>query len=85
MPCRIAITRRVPHPVYGKMPLAERLLNALQAGNDQGGDANEVQFYLTGDSSEELIALGDGLGAGRMRAATPAAAVAYAGVASAPA
>jgi uncharacterized Ntn-hydrolase superfamily protein len=27
----------------GRMPLAERLLNALQAGNDQGGDRRGVQ------------------------------------------
>ena len=44
-----------------EMPKLARAEVGFQGSNDQGKDANEVQFYLTGDSSEELVALGEGL------------------------
>jgi len=44
-----------------ELPKLARAEIGFQGSNDQGGDANEVQFYLTGDSSEELGALGEGL------------------------
>jgi HAE1 family hydrophobic/amphiphilic exporter-1 len=45
-----------------ELPKLARAEVGFQGSNDNGmGDGNEVQFYLTGDSSEELVALGDGL------------------------
>ncbi|MEO8162102.1 MAG: efflux RND transporter permease subunit, partial [Arenimonas sp.] len=44
-----------------ELPKLARAEIGFQGSNDQGDDGNEVQFYLTGDSSEELGALGEGL------------------------
>ncbi len=45
-----------------ELPKLARAEVGFQGSNDNGGgDANEVQFYLTGDSTDELVALGDGL------------------------
>jgi HAE1 family hydrophobic/amphiphilic exporter-1 len=44
-----------------EMPKLARAEVGFQGGNDSGGESNEVQFYLTGDSTDELAALGDGL------------------------
>jgi HAE1 family hydrophobic/amphiphilic exporter-1 len=44
-----------------ELPKLARAEVGFQGSNDQRGDGNEAQFYLTGDSSEELTALGEGL------------------------
>jgi HAE1 family hydrophobic/amphiphilic exporter-1 len=44
-----------------ELPKLARAEIGFQGSNDQGRNDNEVQFYLTGDSSEELGALGEGL------------------------
>jgi multidrug efflux pump subunit AcrB len=44
-----------------ELPKLARAEIGFQGSNDQGKGGNEVQFYLTGDSSEELGALGEGL------------------------
>ncbi len=44
-----------------ELPKLARAEVGFQGSNDSGDNGLEVQFYLTGDSSEELVALGEGL------------------------
>ena len=54
--------KAVQEMIRKEMPKLARAEVGFEGSNDNGmGDGNEVQFYLTGDSSEELVALGDGL------------------------
>ena len=44
-----------------ELPKLARAEIGFQGSNDDGKDGSEVQFFLTGDSSEQLVALGEGL------------------------
>jgi HAE1 family hydrophobic/amphiphilic exporter-1 len=44
-----------------ELPKLARADIGFQGDNDRGGGSNEVQFYLTGDSNDQLQALGEGL------------------------
>jgi HAE1 family hydrophobic/amphiphilic exporter-1 len=44
-----------------EMPKLARAEIGFQGDNNGGGDTNEVQFYLTGDSNDQLQALAEGL------------------------
>lgn len=53
--------RAIQEMMRNELPKLARADIGFQGSNNNGGEGNEVQFYLTGDSTGELVALGDGL------------------------